>query len=441
MSKEIGVNMTKIIQPRKLPGFNELSPAKQIQFDSMIAKIKGVFEASCFVPIDSPVLELSEILLAKSGGEIDKEIYRFTKGDTDMCMRYDFTVPLARHVAMNFDTLSFPFKRYQIGKNYRGERPQKGRFREFYQCDADIIGNEDLPLPADAECISLYEKCFDALGFDCIIEVSNRKILSGIIADIGGEQIQNQILTLLDKLDKIGKENVRCELVKLGLSEDCANKITSVGEVKGDIHEVVSALDGLCQNELFLQGLRELEELDAYLVALGVTKHIYNLSIIRGHNYYTGTVFEVYLKGHREFGALGGGGRYDDLASYYTERKLPGVGMSIGLSRLFDLFDENGLLPAPKKSVVEVNIIPLGETLIDCLKIKKQMLDAGIHADVAYENRSFKAKMKEANRREIPYVIVVGENEVNTGNFKLKNMQSGEETGGEISDIIKLFKK
>lgn len=434
--------MQKLITPRRLQGFNELDPMRQLQFDQMITKIKDVFEHHCFVPLDSPVLELSEILLAKSGGDIDKEIYRFSKASTDMCMRYDFTVPLARYVAMNQNTLDFPFKRYQIGKNYRGERPQKGRFREFYQCDADVIGSESLPLVYDAECIALYPECFKSLGFEIIVEISDRNILNGIIADVKQEEKTNEILTLLDKLDKIGRKVVKEELLNLGIPADDSEKILLVADNKGSIGDLLSKIEKLSSNEVFVKGLNNLKEIDAYLNAFEVNQnnYIYNLSIIRGHNYYTGTVFEVFLKGHRDFGALGGGGRYENLAEYYTEKKLPGVGMSIGLSRLFDLFVNNGLIPEPKKSITVVSIIPLGDTLNNCIALATALRKNDIKSEVACENRSFKSKMKEANKREIPYIIVVGEDEVESGKYSFKNMTTGEQQSLSLEQIITQLK-
>jgi len=429
------------ITPRKVQGFWELSPEKEILFEEMQEKIKKVFENNCFLPLDTPVLELSEILLAKSGGEIDKEVYAFSKGSTDMCLRYDFTVPLARFVSANYNTLEFPFKRFQIGKNYRGEKPQKGRFREFYQCDADIIGNETLPLVADAECIKLYHDCFSKLGYDEIVEISNRNILVGLIEDCKDTEKTNDIIVLLDKLDKIGKEAVLDSFLNLNISKENAEKYIAAVSLSGNFKEVEKGLKKISSNELFLQGVEELRELEDYLEAFNCDKnnYIYNIGIIRGHNYYTGTVFEVYLKNNRRFGALGGGGRYENLAGYFTDKKLPGVGMSIGLSRLFDLFDQNGLLPQVKKSNIDVFIIPLGEYVKECLSICEELRKNNIKAEVAYDTRSFKSKMKEADRREIPYTIIVGENEVKEKKYAFKNMKTGTQDFITVEEIIKRF--
>ena len=428
-----------IIIPRKLPGFWELTPDKQVLFEEMQNKIRQVFQNNCFMPLDTPVLELSEILLAKSGGDLDKEIYSFTKGSTSMCMRYDFTVPLARFVASNCNSLEFPFKRYQIGKNYRGEKPQKGRWREFYQCDADIIGSETLSLVADAECVKLYHECFDALGYEVVVEISNRNILFGLIEDCGNNENANNIITLLDKFDKIGKENVKLGLADLGVKEDSIDKYLNTVSIKGNFEEVESQLLKISSNPTFVKALNELKEVESYLNAFGCDKdkYIYNIGVIRGHNYYTGTVFEVFLKDHKEFGALGGGGRYDNLAEYFTEKKLPGVGMSIGLTRLFDLFDQNGLLPQASSSNIDLYIIPLGDYTKECVSLCQYFRNEGIKAEVAYSDKSFKSKMKEADRRHIQYVIIVGENEVNTQTYSLKDMTTGEQYNLTKEDCLK----
>lgn len=430
-----------IIIPRKLSGFWELPPEKQIIFQDMQEKIKKVFEKNCYLPLDTPVLELSEILLAKSGGDLDKEIYSFTKGSTSMCMRYDFTVPLARFVASNCNTLEFPFKRYQIGKNYRGEKPQKGRWREFYQCDADVIGSETLSLVADAECVKLYHECFDALGYDIVVEISNRNVLFGLIEDCGDSDKANDIITLLDKFDKIGKENIKLSLLDLEVNQASIEKYLSAVSVKGNFDEIESKLLTISTNDTFVKAVNELKEVESYLNAFGCDKdkYIYNIGVIRGHNYYTGTVFEVFLKDHKEFGALGGGGRYENLAEYFTDKKLPGVGMSIGLTRLFDLFDQNGLLPVIKTTNIDLYILPIGDYTKECISLCQYFRNVGIKAEVAYSDKSFKSKMKEADRRKIPYILVVGENEVNSEVYSLKNMTTGEQYNLSKEECLKKF--
>ena len=433
----------KIITPKKLQGFVELDPMKQLQFNEFQDKIKSVFERHCFVPLDTPILEYSEILLAKSGGDIDKEIYRFKKGDTDICMRYDLTVPLARFVAMNFNALNFPFKRYQIGKVFRGERPQKGRFREFYQCDADIIGLDDLPVLADAECVTLYKECFEALNIPVVVNISNRNLINGLLEDLKIENNMDQILTIIDKLDKIGKDGITKEFFELGLTQKAIDKILQFSENKGSLDVVLKKIENLCDNEKYQKGIADLKELDTYLKAYGLTAkdYSYDCSIIRGHNYYTGTVFECFVVGHKEFGAVGAGGRYDNLATYYTDKKLPGVGMSIGLTRLFDVLTTNGLLEEPKKALTQVLIIPMGETIKQCVEISKRFIDSGIKTDIAGEAKSFKSKMKDANRREVPFVLIIGEDEVKTQKYALKNMQTGEQKNLNEKELIEELKK
>jgi histidyl-tRNA synthetase len=405
----------------------ELSPDKQVVFDDMIDKIKKVFKQSCFMPIDTPVLELSEILLAKSGGSIDKELYHFKKGDTDICMRYDLTVPLARYVAMNAETLSFPFKRYQIGKVYRGEKPQKGRFRELYQCDADIIGNENLPIPADAECIELIDKAFKELNVHVITHISNRNILFGLCEALGLEKETSEILIILDKINKIGRDNAKEELLKLGVKEKDAATLIDITLKCGDFDSVLKEIENITDNECFQKGISELRELSGLIKVMHIDGCVLDIGIIRGQNYYTGTVFEAVCPAHPEFGTVCGGGRYDNLAGYFTEKKLPGVGMSIGLTRLFDLLDNNDMLPPHPLSTTKLCIIPLGETLNHCFELCAYFKDNGINCEVNYSERSFKAKLKDANKREIPFVLIVGENEVASGAYNLKNMQTGEQ--------------
>lgn len=436
------MNEQKLITPRKLSGFMELMPNKQILFDNMINTIKEVYNKHAFMPLDTPVLELSEILLAKSGGEIDKEVYRFNKGDTDICMRYDLTVPLARFVAMNADQLSFPFKRFQIGKVYRGERAQKGRFREFVQCDADIIGLDNLPIFADGECLVMVVQVFEALGLQVINRVSNRNILFGYCEGLGYKTETKSILTVLDKIGKIGIENAKLELANLNVKESDIEKLLEITGKKGSFAEILPSIENLIENETFQKGVNELKEVYAYLKAYEIdeSKYTLDLSIIRGQDYYTGTIFEAILPDHPEFGTVCGGGRYDNLAGYYTDKKLPGVGLSIGLTRLFDLLSQNGMLPEIPPTNINLQIIPLGETLLDCIKLQAYFQKEMV-CEVNYEERSFKAKMKEANKKQIPFVLVVGENEVTSHVYSLKNMQTGEQYNLTKEECLNLIKE
>lgn len=418
--------MNNKITPRKLQGFWELEPEKEMLFEEMIDKIKAVFAGHCFMPLDTPVMELSEILLAKSGGDVDKEVYRFVKGSTDACLRYDLTVPLARFVAANENTLSFPFKRFQIGKVYRGERPQKGRFREFYQCDADIIGDGELSLINDAECIKLYCDVLKVFNIKACVKVNNRKVLFGLVKAFALEEKFGDIAIVMDKLDKIGVENVKAQLAELGCGSTASEALIALSSISGH-EQAISEAKKLSGNEEFVGGLDELVEVLSYCRAMGLgdDDFVVDFGIIRGHNYYTGTVFEAFIDGYSS--AIGGGGRYDNLAEYFTERKLPGVGMSIGMSRLFDYLDQTGYFGTDTKSATQVAIIPLGDTVLNCLKIAAKLQAHGVKADVFGEKKSFKSKMKEANRRKVEYVLILGEDEVKNGVFALKNMTSGEQ--------------
>lgn len=430
--------MDKKIEPRKLKGFWELMPDEQILFSDLLSKLEKVFKQNCFVPLDTPVLEYSDVLLAKSGGDVDKEIYRFTKGDTDMCMRYDLTVPLARFVAMHQNELNFPFKRYQIGKVYRGERPQKGRFREFYQCDADIIGDGELSLVADAECISLFEKCFKELGLEVRIEVSNRKILAGYIDELKKSDKATEIFIVLDKLEKIPLKDAMAELQEIGLNAKECENIIKLTKNTGKIQKIVENLRNICKNEVFQKGLDEFEELANHLEAFGTKCVVGNLGIIRGHNYYTGTVFEGFLKDGKD--AVGAGGRFENLCGYFSNRNMPGVGMSVGITRLFSILTQNGYFKE-KTNEVDVSIITFDDTLHAGIELMTRLREKGVMADCLYEAKSFKAKMKEANKRGVKYVLIVGEDEVKAKEYTLKDMQTSQQEKLKFEDLVEKFAK
>ena len=422
----------KLVSPKKIQGFWELMPKDEVLFEDMLNRLKRVFETNCFLPLDTPVAEFAEVLLAKSGGDVDKEIYRFTKGHADICLRYDLTVPLARFVAGNFNELDFPFKRYQIGKVYRGERPQKGRFREFYQCDADVIG-EELPLSYDAECIYLYKPAFKALNLEVVVEISNRNILAGLFESFGKDI--EPLMVIIDKLDKLDRGEIVNLLTEKGLNSEQIEKTLKIAGTSGDIEKVLS-LKTECENATYLKGIDDLACLDELLKALGVENRIFNLSIVRGHNYYTGTVFECYLLGKRNLGAVGGGGRYDNLCKNFLDKKLQGVGMSIGITRLFDILKSENLLKDEGQSFVTIGIITFEETLNYGLQIMTSLREKGIRAEVLNETKSFKAKMKEANKRQIEFVLILGEDEVKEQLFTLKNMATGEQEKLNLEGIV-----
>lgn len=432
---------TTIIKPRKLSGFMELLPNQQLLFDNMINKIKEVYLKHAFLPLDTPVLELSEILLAKSGGEIDKEVYRFKKGDTDICMRYDLTVPLARFVAMNSEILHFPFKRFQVGKVYRGERAQKGRFREFVQCDADIIENEELSLVADAECLKMVEEVFKNLNINIINQISNRNILFGFIEGLGYIDKVKPILTILDKINKIGRENAKLELKNLDVSDENIEKLIKIIEKRGNFSQILSEIENISINQTFQKGISQLKEVYQYLKAMDINedKIELNLSIIRGQDYYTGTVFEAIIPEHKEFGTVCGGGRYDNLTSYFSDKKFPGVGLSIGFTRLFDLLLSNNMIKELSTSNIKLQIIPLGNTMTECLSLKNYFSNYFI-TEVSFDNRSFKSKMKDANKQEIPYVLIVGEDEVKSNLYSLKDMKNSTQYNFSKEECVKFIK-
>lgn len=419
-----------IITPRTLSGFMELAPKDQILFEKVKQKLEETYQMFGFFPIDTPVLEHSNILLAKAGGETEKQIYRFNKGDTDMTMRFDLTVPLAKYVAKNAGELTFPFKRYQIGKVYRGERAQQGRFREFYQADIDIIGDENLSIANDAEVPSIMYRVFTGLGLsDFTIRINNRKILNGLFAMLGLSDIATDVMRIIDKIDKIGKDNVEAELVYLGVSKDAADTILELLTFKGTNEEVLDRLKTFAgKNEMLDSGVSELCEVIYYIDKFGVPAGNYrvDLSIARGLDYYTGTVYETTFNRHPEIGSICSGGRYDNLAEYYTKKKLPGVGMSIGLTRLFYILNEFDYLNRDLDTVADLLIIPMTDDMASAVEISGVMREAGIRTQIYLEKKKFKHKIGYADKLGIPYAMFLGEDEINGNVVTIKNMKAAE---------------
>lgn len=419
-----------IITPRTLSGFMELAPKDQILFEKVKQKLEETYQMFGFFPIDTPVLEHSNILLAKAGGETEKQIYRFNKGDTDMTMRFDLTVPLAKYVAKNAGELTFPFKRYQIGKVYRGERAQQGRFREFYQADIDIIGDENLSIANDAEVPSIMYRVFTGLGLsDFTIRINNRKILNGLFAMLGLSDIATDVMRIIDKIDKIGKDNVEAELVDLGASKDAADTILELLTFKGTNEEVLDRLKTFAgKNEMLDSGVSELCEVIYYIDKFGVPAGNYrvDLSIARGLDYYTGTVYETTFNRHPEIGSICSGGRYDNLAEYYTKKKLPGVGMSIGLTRLFYILNEFDYLNRDLDTVADLLIIPMTDDMASAVEISGVMREAGIRTQIYLEKKKFKHKIGYADKLGIPYAMFLGEDEINGNVVTIKNMKAAE---------------
>lgn len=423
-------------EPRTLPGFMELLPNEQILFNQMKQTIEDTYKTYGFLPIDTPVIELSEVLLAKAGGETEKQIYRFTKGDTDLSLRFDLTVPLAKYVAKNYGNLSFPFRRYQIGKVYRGERAQKGRYREFYQCDIDIIGDETLDIINDAELPSVIATTFRKLGFeDFTIKINNRKILNGLYASINQTEKSVDIMRIIDKIDKIGDEAVVEELTKIEVPEDAIEKIMQFIKIDGTIDEKLEKLESLqIDNETYKTGVEELKQVVKYIRLFGIEDKNFtiDLSIARGLDYYTGTVYETFLNGYRELGSVCSGGRYENLAQNYTDKKLPGVGVSIGLTRLFYKLNELNLIKSDKKSISELLILPMTENMEVPIKLATELRNLNVNTEIYLNNKKLKAKMKYADKLEIPYIIVIGDDEIESSIVKIKNMKTGEETKVEL---------
>lgn len=419
-------------EPRTLPGFMELLPSDQILFNQMRETIQKTYETFGFLPLDTPIIELSEVLLAKAGGETEKQIYRFAKGDSDLSLRFDLTVPLSKYVAKNYGNLSFPFRRYQIGKVYRGERTQKGRYREFYQCDIDIIGDEQLDVINDAELPSVIYQVFKNLGFDDFtIRINNRKLLNGLYESLGQKENAAEIIRIIDKIEKIGKDAVIEALEQLGIDTNAIQTILSFIEIDGTNQEKLAQLKALnIDNALFQEGLFELSEVMRHIHSFGVPQNAFqvDLTIARGLDYYTGTVYETFLNQYKEIGSICSGGRYENLAQHYTDKKLPGVGISIGLTRLFYVLKELDLIKADKKSIADILIIPIVSDLEKPIKLATDLRTIGINTEIYLNDKKLKAKFKYADKLEIPYVIVVGEDEIKTGMVKLKDMKTGEET-------------
>ncbi len=434
----------EVITPSILPGFMELLPADQIVFNNMLDTIKKTYEKYGFIPLDTPMIEKSEVLLAKSGGETEKQVYRFNKGDNDLSLRFDLTVPLARYVSQHFGDLTFPFKRYHIGKVFRGEKPQKGRFREFYQCDIDIIGNESLSVINDAEILSVIYSTFKALGFaDFTIRINNRKVLNGFFEDLQVSD-KTEVLRTIDKLEKIGNDAVLKELGTIGLSETNAQRVLDFVGTKGSCKDIIKQLREMnVQNEMFNEGIDELELVVNYIDSFKVpsSNYMIDLTIARGLDYYTGTIYETVLNQYPSIGSVCSGGRYDNLAQKYTTKKLPGVGISIGLSRLFYQLREAGILGEMKRATPsKILVIPMNGTMGNALEIATKIRDEGVSAEIYFNEGKIGKKFSYADKLGIPYVIVVGEDEVTSGIYKLKDMATGDQTDMTVEQIIEKLK-
>ncbi|MBQ8237531.1 MAG: histidine--tRNA ligase [Oscillospiraceae bacterium] len=422
-----------IIKPRTLSGFMELLPGKQIQFERMTEILRRTYASYGFAPLDTPVIEDAQILLAKGGGETEKQIYRFQKGDSDLALRFDLTVPLAKYVALHCNDLAFPFRRFQISKVYRGERAQRGRFREFYQADIDIIGDGKLDILNEAEIPAIIYNVFTGFGLKRFqIRVNNRKILNGFYAMMELSEKSGDIMRTVDKLDKIGAAKVKVILMDdCGLTDTQADEILKFIAITGTNAEVLAALEGYAgRNEIFDLGLAELKAVTANLAAFGVPEENFavDLTIARGLDYYTGTVYETTLLDHPEIGSVCSGGRYDNLAGYYIEKALPGVGISIGLTRLFYVLDEQGLLnPALPSAPADALVLPMLSDPAAAIALAQTLRSYGLKVQLYGEQKKFKQKMTYANKLGVPYAVLLGEDEVAEGVCSVKNMATGEQ--------------
>ena len=419
------------IKPRTLSGFMELQPDKQVQMDKMRAVLAETYARYGFTPLDTPAIEAAEVLLAKGGGETEKQIYRFTKGDSDLALRFDLTVPLAKYVAANYGQLTFPFRRYQIGKVWRGERAQRGRFREFYQADIDIIGDGALDILNEAEIPAIIYDTFTRLGLHRFrIRVNNRKVLNGFFAILGLSEQAGDVLRTIDKLDKIGADKVRALLTDTcGVTSEQADEILRFIACPGTSADKLAFLEQYRgRNETFDTGLDELRTVVGYLPAFGVPEENFelDLTIARGLDYYTGTVYETVLLDHPEVGSICSGGRYDDLAGYYTNKSLPGVGISIGLTRLFYILQEQNMISdAVLTAPADVLILPMTDDLSAAVALASELRAGGLRVQIYSEKKKFKAKIGYADKLGIPFVIFLGEDEVAQHVCALKNMATG----------------
>lgn len=424
-----------IIKPSILPGFMELLPKEQRIFNDIVNKVTKVYEDNGCLPIDTPIIEKSEVLLAKTAGETEKQVYSFNKGSKNLSLRFDLTVPFARYTAQYFNELTFPFKRYQIGKVYRGERNQKGRYREFYQFDVDIIGKAKLSISNDALVISLASKAFKSIGLkNYKFQISNRKILSGLLEYLKVDSV-NEVMILIDKFDKIGEEIFKEELDKI-LDKEKSDVISKVINISGSKEEVIKSLELLnINNDKFNLGIKELKDVSKTLELLGVQENefLVNLKIIRGLDYYTGTVFETLLVNNEGYGSICSGGRYDNLAENYTNNILPGVGISIGLTRLFFVLKEIGFVDNYQlPSKIEYLIIPVSEINSYIYEVYNKLISLGKTVEIYFEEDKLKKKMNYANKFSIPNTIIIGEEEEINRIINLKDMNTG------LQSILKL---
>ncbi|NCC70012.1 histidine--tRNA ligase [bacterium] len=434
------MNMAQNKNLKSLSGIVSLSPSDQILFNKIKNKIKETYELFGFEPTDTPIIERSSILLAKISPDTEKEIYRFQKGNNDLALRFDLTVPFAKYVVSSKNDINFPFRRYEIGKSFRGERPQKGRFREFYQCDADIISKNELSFLNDAEVINLIYKTFINIDLKekFIIKINNRKILLGFLKNI--TEKTSDVLLIIDKLNKISKKDAKDELKKLNIKTTDIDKIFNFIDLSKSNNIIENLRTFSVNNSLMQDGVEELSTVISYLKDLKLPENYYkiDLSIVRGLDYYTGTVFETFFLNNEKIGSIASGGRYEDLCSLYGKEKYPGVGMSIGLNRLFSALKDLNLLEKIKYTIPKVLILPMDKSKISySLNLLSKLREEGINTFVFENEKNLKNKLEYANKIKVPYIVIIGENEENNNNYTLKNMDTGEQFVLSLDKLIK----
>ncbi len=427
------------ISTKTLPGFLEYLPGEQLAFNKIKDTITSVYESYGFVPLDTPVLERQEVLLAKAGGETEKQIYCLEKGDEKLALRFDLTVPLARYVSEHFANLVFPFRRYHVAKVYRGERPQRGRFREFYQADIDIVAENELPLINDAEIVKVIYEVFTKLALGKFtVRLNNRKLLNGFFAELNLSKEASDILRILDKMDKIGREEIRELLLTFEIEAEKVDKILNFVSIKDNAIAELEALK-ITSGE-FAQGLSEIKEVVGYLKDFGIPEdnYIIDLTIARGLDYYTGTVYETVLNDYPQIGSVCSGGRYENLTSYYSDKKLIGVGVAIGLSRLFYQLIEAGIIKTNQATSADVLIV--SENLAAASKLADDLRAKGMAVIGAYGAEKFKKKLTLANRLGVKAVIILGEDEIKANYFSVKDMTSGNQIQAKnVDDALKFI--
>jgi len=411
----------------------ELLPEQQIKFERMLEVLRESYALYGFTPLDTPVIEAAEVLLTKGGGETEKQVYRMTKGDSELALRFDLTVPLAKYVAINYGQLTFPFRRFQIGKVYRGERAQRGRFREFYQADIDVIGDGTLGIINDAEIPGVIYHVFRTMGLkEFVIRINNRKVLGGLFEVFGVGDKTMAILGAVDKIEKIGREEtVRILVQDLEVPRVDAERMIDLLTCNTRGESPITALAAYQGKSALLdEGIEELFTVARYMESLGVpdTHFVVDLTIARGLDYYTGTVYETIIPSHPGIGSICSGGRYDNLAEYYTDKQLPGVGISIGLTRLFYVLDEQGYLnDALLTSPADALVIPMTEDFAPSIAFATALRSIGVRTQVYGEDKKFKAKMSYADKLGIPYVVLMGEDEIAQNKVTIRDMATGEQ--------------